>query len=155
MALSCSSDDDNNRKPSVEGTWKLTKFELSQGIDFNNDGTASQNIMAETDCFNNSTVVFEDNGAVTFSMQSFDADPAAVEGGFDYTVTCNAADPSTGTYTATSNVVTIDTGGDPIAFTRNGNKLTFAIPETLTVPIEQDGEIVEAEIGAYIEFTKQ
>lgn len=154
LALSCSSDDDGGNV-SVEGTWKLTKFELTEGIDFDNDGTASTNLRAETGCFNNSTIVFDDNDAVTFNMESIDVEPQEVEGGFDYTVTCEGASASSGTYTVSNNAVTINTGGDPVAFTRNGNKLTFAIPESITVPIEQDGEIVETEIGAYIEFTKQ
>lgn len=79
LALSCSSDDDGGNV-SVEGTWKLTKFELTDGIDFNNDGTASTNLRAETGCFTNSTIVFEDNDAVTFNMESIDVEPEEVEG---------------------------------------------------------------------------
>lgn len=154
LALSCSSDDDGGNV-SVEGTWKLTKFEITEGIDFNNDGTASTNLRLETGCFNNSSVIFSDDNEVTFSMESIDVEPQEVEGGFDYTVDCSAPNSSSGTYTVANNAVTINTGGDPVAFTRNGNKLTFAIPESITVPIEQDGEIVQTELGAYIEFTKQ
>ena len=156
LGLSCSSDDDGGSNVSVEGTWKLTKFETTEGIDFNNDGTASKNLIAETGCFGSSNIVFGDSDVVIFSMQSIDADTATNEdGGYDYTTTCDPASPTTGTYSVSDNSVTLNAGTSPIALTRSGNKLTYSIPESFNVPVEQNGEIVEVQMGAYIEFTKQ
>ena len=82
MLLSCSSDDNNdNNNVSVEGTWELTKFELTEEVDLDNDGTASADIMGQTECFNNSTLVFDADNTADFNIESLDVEIQPVEGG--------------------------------------------------------------------------
>jgi len=158
--LSCSSDDNNdNNNVSVEGTWELTKFELTEEVDLDNDGSASPDLMDQTDCFTNSTIVFEADNSVDFNIEGLDIEIQPVEGGaegeYEYVITCEGVDTNTYTYTTSDNVVTVDTGTLPIALTRDGNKLTFALPQFGSVPVEQNGEVVMVQTGAYLEFTKQ
>ena len=48
VATSCSSD--NNDNPTqVDGTWKLTAWNVGESYDLNNDGTASSNLLDEMD----------------------------------------------------------------------------------------------------------
>lgn len=42
----------------VSGTWKLTALQLTEAVDFNGDGTASTDLMAETNCYQNELIVF-------------------------------------------------------------------------------------------------
>ena len=160
MLLSCNSDDNNDStNVSVEGTWELTKFELTEEVDLDNDGTASANLMDQTECFNNSTLVFDADNTADFNIESLDVEIQPVEGGtegeYEYVVTCEGVETNTYTYTTSNNVVTVDTGTLPIALTRDGNKLTFAIPQFGSIPVEENGEITTLQTGAYLEFTKQ
>lgn len=160
MLLSCNSDDNNdNNNVSVEGTWKLTRFELTEEVDLDNDGTASADLMSQTECFNNSTLVFDADATADFNIEGFEVDIQPVEGGaegeYEYVVTCDGVETNTYTYTTSNNLVTVDTGTLPIALTRDGNKLTFALPQFGVIPVEENGEIVTLQTGAYLEFTKQ
>ncbi|NMH86676.1 hypothetical protein [Flavivirga algicola] len=89
--VSCS--DDDNDVVSVVGTWKLTAWEVADGLDINDDGTASSNILDEITCPNNETLIFEANGVVT-SNKTFnpDLDIALKQGTSDeytFNVTCD------------------------------------------------------------------
>jgi hypothetical protein len=155
LALSCSSDDDNDGNVSVEGTWKLTKFELTESADLNNDGNATNNLLSETNCFNNSNIVFSGDGTGTINIGSMNADIQLVNGSeteYEYTVECEEPTPSNFDYTVSDNIITID---DSAALTRSGNKLTFAIAQFTSVPVEENGEITYIPAGVYMELTKQ
>ena len=51
LFAACSSDDDNNSKPSIVGSWTLVELNATIPMDFNNDGTANRNIMNEISCY--------------------------------------------------------------------------------------------------------
>lgn len=154
LALSCSSDDDggNLSNVAVEGTWKITKYELSRSFDLNNDGVASDNLLTETSCFSNSSLLFKTGNAVTFNFPFVDFELVQPEGSesYEYITDCNTSDPEDYDYSVSDNVVTI---AGELPLIRTGKKLAFTYPTN--IPAEENGEITSENISAYIEFTKQ
>jgi len=131
---SCNNDDDNN-EVSLFGTWKLTKATLNAGIDLNNDGVASTNLIAESGCLNHSTIIFTDDVAsAILNMQSLDI---TEEDNGDYSVTCEDGVDESLPYTVSGDNVTLTSDGVNVIFVKNGNKLTIGMD------------------GALLEFTKQ
>lgn len=131
---SCNNDDDNN-EVSLFGTWKLTKATLNAGIDLNNDGTASTNLITESGCLNNSTVIFTDDVAsAILKMQSIDV---TEQDNGDYTVLCEDGVDEYLPFTVSGDNVTLTSEGVNVIFVKNGNKLTTGMD------------------GAVLEFTKQ
>ncbi len=66
LFTSCTNnDDDTNFATDVEGEWQLTSLESVNPYDFNNDGQPTNNVILETNCYLNETIVFNpDNTAV-------------------------------------------------------------------------------------------
>ena len=164
LTMSCGSDDDAQTNASVNGTWKLTAFELEEAVDFNDDGTASTDLIAETGCYNNSTIVFNDNnGIATFSIQELDIEINLVvgtENTYEYTINCDPAMAEVATYTVNGNNVTVtfdygDGETEDTVFVRSGNTLTVTIPEIVYVPEENSGDVSYTFLGATLQFTKQ
>jgi len=160
---SCADDDSNesvNGNVALEGTWELTTFNLQGGVDLNNDGTISENFMTETGCFDNSTVVFNNNGVATFYVQGLDIGvTGAGTTEAEYTVDCLAPTPVSATYTATETSVTFDFEGtdddeQPLSFARNGNTLVSTAPPT-ALPIDQNGIITDFVVEGTVILTKQ
>ena len=155
--VSCSDDDNENTNVELTGNWKLTAFTLDQGIDLNNDGTASTNLMTESNCYNNSTLVFGASNAATFNIQELDIDYDVVTGtqnSYEYSVDCLAGENETTTYTVSGNNVTFSAGGENLVFIQNGNKLTA----TFTgggVPVNDNGDTDFQLLTGKVEFTKQ
>ena len=71
LATACSSDsDDNDNNAELEGTWRLTAWNVGESYDLNNDGTSSSNLLDEIDCYNNETISFA-NGVATYMSTSY------------------------------------------------------------------------------------
>lgn len=68
IALFSCSDDDTNTT-SLDGTWKLTYVNLNRETsDLNGDGVVSENLLEETDCMNNTNIVFTNSDTAVFGL---------------------------------------------------------------------------------------
>lgn len=163
LIMSCGNDDDAASNSSVNGTWKLTAFETEEAVDLNDDGTSSTDLIAESGCYNNSNIVFNDNNTATFSMQELHIEIDLVvgtENTYEYTINCDPGIAEVATYTVSGNTVNVtfdygDGDTETIAFVRSGNTLTITIPEIVYVPEENGGEVSYTFLGATLQFTKQ
>jgi hypothetical protein len=156
----CSDDDGQQANVSVEGTWKLTGFTLDEPVDFNNNGTASANLITETGCYNNSGIVFAGNGQAVVSLEGLDVE-LIVEGGNEtINIDCLPPDVATGPYTVTENTVVLSgdagEGDQDVVLTRSGNTLSVYFPDVQDVPVEgTNGEVTYDFVGGTLTFTKQ
>jgi len=69
LTTSCSKDDTGNNT-SLNGTWRLTSYEIGFSADVNKDGAKNLNVLEEIDCDVNETLTFESNNQLT-SEDSF------------------------------------------------------------------------------------
>jgi hypothetical protein len=158
FAIACSDDDNDSAttvNASLDGTWKLTAFTLNEPVDLNGDNAATTNMIIESDCYDNSTIVFVSGTTATLNLQELDITLVATELGTDLAVDCIDSVPMVYTYTATDNSVTFD-GETVHTFTRSGNTLSVDLPTVAGVPVEgTDGEITYDFVGGTLVFTKQ
>lgn len=132
-AHSCSDDDDNN--VSLTGTWKLTSATLSEPVDFNNDGTASTDFMAETGCLDNSTITFTDDVASAIvNVQTLNI---RQQNDGTYIVECREAETGYAPFTEEEHVVTLTSDIFYAPFTKVSNRLTTSLNGTTTVFTKQ------------------
>jgi len=144
LLFSCKKDDDGDSGTSLEGTWKLTSFTTETGFDFNEDGTASNNVMSETNCYQNETVLFNGNGSGTATNRSYaDITLELVAGStteYEYSVTCvQETETNTFSWTQSGNTISITESGETISGTLSGSVLTIVIPSGFFVEIEEAG----------------
>ncbi|WP_298345283.1 hypothetical protein [uncultured Algibacter sp.] len=65
---SCSTDDtQDSNDSSIVGVWTLNAWNIEDGLDMNNDGIASTNLLDEIDCSRNETLFFDKNGVVSLN----------------------------------------------------------------------------------------
>jgi hypothetical protein len=123
MLASCSNDDENtisggNNSGNLAGTWKMTGFTVSTPVDLNGDGTAGNDVIAETGCYDNSVMIFSSNGSVSVKSQESGYNVETGE------MTCDRLPTQNGNYTVQADVINITVAGETFAFTRTGNTLT-------------------------------
>lgn len=137
----------------LTGTWLLTEWNVDDPEDINNDGTASNNILDEIDCYNNETIVFNADNTGTSMSTSYASFSFIIEAGttdsYEYTVECEEEiENSNFTWSQTGNVITTtdnDTG-EVFDWTLEGNQLSATVPDgyvafnsdDLTVTVSQD-----------------
>lgn len=165
LGISCSDDDSsetNGGSTSIEGTWKLTAFTLNEGADLNNDGTASTDMISESGCYSNSSLVFSTNNVATINIEELEIDLDLVVGtedSYEYSIDCVEATPEVAAYAVAGNTVniTVTDGEDSetIPLVKSNNTLTLTIPEFVDVPIEENGNVTYSFVGASLVFTKQ
>lgn len=66
---SCSSDDNGdsvNEETMIAGTYNLTEYNTGEPTDFNLDGTANENQMNESDCYDDARIILNADGTLTF-----------------------------------------------------------------------------------------
>ncbi|OAB80508.1 lipocalin family protein [Cochleicola gelatinilyticus] len=149
VITSCSSDDDNGGETaSLVGTWKMTSFGGESTIDIDMDGSASSNLLIETNCYQNETLTFADNGtgvstSTSYAEITLDISSDAPEGG-EYTIECiEEIEISPLTFTQSGNTVDIDSDGESIEAELSGNTMTIVIPSGYFVDVvEGDGSAV-------------
>jgi len=139
--VSCSSDDDNGRV-AVEGTWKMTSFKSQNAYDLNGNGTISNDIMGQTNCFQNETIIFNSNNTGAEVSRSYlDIDLELVAGStteYEYNVQCVSENTTTAfTWIKSGNAVTVTQAGSVFAGTQNGNEITFSLPNAFVIEIQQ------------------
>lgn len=156
LALGCSGEDDGTIVgASVEGTWDLTSFELNQAFDLNGDGTPSSNIFNETNCFQDTYIVFDDGNDATVYFDDIVVNMDVVEGVEVYSADCTASTSYTGTYTVIGNNVTVTGEGQTIYLSRDGDTMTLIVPEMIEIPTEDGGIETVITVGATLVFTRQ
>ncbi|WP_298508468.1 hypothetical protein [uncultured Kordia sp.] len=110
--FACSSDDDAPAVDPLLGTWRMTSYEVENEYDFNGDGTASREIISESNCYQNETILINEGGTATVFTNSF------------LTVVANLVPGTTDEFT-----YTLDCENDSDIFTllwsKNGSTLTF------------------------------
>ncbi|OIQ21799.1 MAG: hypothetical protein BM557_03125 [Flavobacterium sp. MedPE-SWcel] len=148
LSLSCSDEDNTvvntDEEITIDGTWNLTSFNLEQAIDLNNDGTESTDMIAETGCFNNSSLVFDTEDSVLMNFQEIDIDLDIVTGTedmYEFAIECLDAITETATYNVVGNQVFITIQDEDnsdleetIILTQSENTLTVTIPEYTEIP---------------------
>ncbi|WP_188619959.1 lipocalin family protein [Flavobacterium suaedae] len=163
LVFSCSDDDTNEVTTSVEGTWMLTSFELNQGLDINGDGEATTDMIAESECFGNSTITFNNDDTATVNFEEIDIEIEQIEGTNDYdiTVECLGSTAQETIYTVSGDNTSLtfqyeDGSTETLDFTISGNTLTVVVPELSDLPIsDNDDDIAYSFVGATLVFTKQ
>lgn len=165
MAISaCSSDDDSNDTNinQLEGNWKMTAFNTENAYDLNGDGTASRNIMDETNCYQNETMVFnsDNTGRINYNTYA-DIELELIAGttdSYEYNIEC-ISDPDVDAfaYSQSGNQVTISTNsGESITGTISGNTLSYTHPGGYYFDVEDaEGGTVMVQEDVTIIYTKQ
>ena len=141
------------------GTWLLTAWNGEEPIDLNNDGTESTNFLEEMDCYNNETIVFnDDNTGVAMSTSYADIEifiEVGTTNSYDFTVTCIEEVENTNvTWSQSGNTVTITDPSGSSDWTLDGNTLSITIPEGFTV-INTDDVTVSVIQDLTFVYTKQ
>ena len=136
----------------IVGTWLATSWISDEPVDINNDGEESTDLLAEFDCYNNETLVFNaDNTGVMMSTSYADVEFEIETGTTDsyiYTVDCiEEVDNTNFTWTQNDNDITIiDEFDMETVWTLNGNQLSTLVPQGFiafdsndaTVTVSQD-----------------
>lgn len=165
LGFSCSDDNSNELVTSVEGTWTLTSFELNQALDINGDGTASTDMIAESGCFGNSTITFNNDDTATVNFEEIDVTLDPIEGTneYDITVECLGSTAQETLYTVSGNTTSLtfeyeDGNTETLDFVMSGNTLTVTVPQLSDLPIGNDdggNDILYSFVGATLVFTQQ
>lgn len=149
MAVSCSDDDSSNNSSTsgVSGTWKLTSVTTYEAVDVNEDGTSSRNLIAETGCFEGSTIKFNsgNNADVTLNFYVGSTTCAEASTVAEYNVDGNEV---TLKYTYEGEV-------DTEVYTKSGNTLTFDSPDFYEAEVTVGGNTQYVTVGAVLVYTKQ
>ncbi len=108
LISSCSSDEGESDGSSIVGTWDAIEFNMGEAVDLNDDGTASDNLLDELDCFA-STATFTAEGGYSTATTGIYFE--ATEDSFF--ITCDGVETTSGTYTLDGNtLVTIGEEGE-------------------------------------------
>ena len=119
---SCSSDDDSNDNngPDIEGTYNLVSVDIAEEVDFNQDGTASSNLMMESFCYEGSFITLNEDKTFTFAINFVD---------FTAQTGCNTEEGE-GTWEASDSALTLTN-----TIMEVPNELIFAISDENTVTL--------------------
>jgi hypothetical protein len=157
--VSCSSDDDDGGV-ALQGTWKLTAFNTQNAYDLNGDGIISNDVMGQTNCLQNETLVFnETNTGAEMSTSRINIELEIVTGTtdeYEYSFEClNVAETTAFTWTQNGNTVVITQGIITFSGTQTGNEITFFIPNGYAIPVEDGDEIVFVNEDLTMVYQKQ
>ena len=160
MLFSCKKDDDGNTEISLDGTWRLTAFTTENAYDLNEDGTSSNDVIAETGCYQNETLVFNSDNTGTATTRSFaDISLELVTGStteYEYSVECiQETDDTAITWTQTGNTVVVSGLGVAYTGTVAGSTLTITIPSGFIVEVVEGSGTGFTTEDITFEYTKQ
>lgn len=164
LSLSACSNDEGLFDPNaggndvgLQGNWKLTSMLVETPVDINEDGTLGTDLMVESGCYQNETMVF--NANLTGQNLSTSHLLFSVTGSFpeDVTLTteCIQENETTNfTWLQNENTVTVTTADSGIMTgTLTGNVLTFVIPDG-QIYMDENLEVVLIEDLTFV-YTKQ
>ena len=128
-----------NIKPDkLYGKWKVSILEADNPVDLNNDGSASTNIIQETNCFNTMGVVFDEDR--NFTTTNAQMDFTAGTENMDFA--CMDARTDSGTW---------ELQRDQLTLNLNVNGMTFS--QTKTIKVQGNSfsfRITKAESNQYV-----
>lgn len=101
LFAACSSDDDNNSKVGIVGSWTLVELNATIPMDFNNDGTVDRNIMNEIPCYVGHAS-FSAKGNYLLTLSNVNAEI----GGGIWNIDCDVTSVNSGTYVLDGNQLT-------------------------------------------------
>jgi hypothetical protein len=161
LTTACSSDDDggSNGSTNVTGTWKLTSLLTETSLDINNDGDASNNLLIESDCYQNETISFGANGTGSINSNSYlEVEAELVVGTtdeFTYSINCFIDEEVFSMeYTTAGNTVTIiDEDMFAVIGTISGNTITFVIQDGYEIYGDDYSVVLEEDLT--FTYTKQ
>ncbi len=150
LCISCSSDDDSGNESESQnpvGSWILNSVTSATSFDLNGDGQGSNDLLIETGCLQNETLVFaDDNTAIAFSTSFLDIfveiDTSTNEA--TQVIDCIEEIFNTElTWTLDGNVVSINDGEETINAAINGDNLSFMLPGGLFLEVLEGDAVVE------------
>ncbi|GAA3585360.1 hypothetical protein [Snuella lapsa] len=159
---SCSSDNDDN---ALEGTWKLSAWQVNTPIDLNSDGVKSSNLLTEFGYLNDSALVIADNsnGSIFYSALNVSFN-AITEGDMLTFMSTSVTDsdnvPHPFSYTKSDNTIIIDAditfnkvGGSSVLIFKD-NALVMEVPNGFVVKDSETLETILSQDVTYV-FTKE
>jgi hypothetical protein len=158
--FSCASDDDAASIDPLVGTWRMTSFEVENPYDFNEDGTASRNLITETNCYQNETIQINADGTAIAISNSFlfvvaDLVPGTTDQ-YTYTLNCEMENDIVPlNWVANGTAVSFEEDdGFTISGTLDGtNQFSFTIPEGFEIYSGGFNAVTEEDVT--IVYTKQ
>src|SRR5690606_14981988 len=155
FAASCSDDESSSNVTNPEGMYVMTAFTVSEPQDLNNDGTASPDIMDETECFENSFVQINSDNTFTASGEGMEIN---LDENFEAAVACSDEGSYSGTWTMSGNNITMQytMDGEEVSetFKVTDSTIKFNMDNGTTVGMV-DGEPVILVTDIEIVYTKQ
>jgi len=159
---SCSVDDNSKTKVSgLEGTYRLTSYTVENPYDLNADGTATTNIIAETNCFNNNLFIFDvDNRGESQNATKLDIDLEPNSNNqYEYSLNCiDTPDNTAFFYNIEDKIVRVTSSGNTIdgTLSDDDSTITFNIANGLTLPVEDgNGGVTETMQDIVLVYTLQ
>lgn len=159
--IACASDDDAAPVDPLVGTWKMTRYQVENGYDFNQDGTANTDLLAEVDCYQNETIQINVDGTAVATSNSYLSVIAELVAGttnqFTYTLDCEMeTDIVSLNWTANEGTLSFqeDDGFTVTGTVDSSTQFTFMIPEGFEI-LSNDGMTIVSEEDIRIVYTKQ
>lgn len=157
--VSCSSDDDD-AGVAVEGTWKMTTFRSENAYDLNGNGTISNDIKEQTNCYQNETLVFNSNGTgANVSTSYLDISLELVAGTtneYEYNVECVNENSTTAfSWVQNGDNVVVTQSGVVLTGIQDGNEITFTVVNGFDIEVEQGGGTATVTEDLTIVYQKQ
>ncbi len=166
LFTSCSKDDDasgNDTEPvAIEGTWKLKSLNTTTPLDLNSDGVTEADLVKETGCYTNETVVFNVDKTGMIKSTSYADIVASIEIGttdsYTYSAECvNEVDNTSFTWAKNGNIITVVEEEGTYTLTLNSNnELILTIEDTFSVEDpDNNGDTVVSDEDITMIYTKQ
>ncbi|WP_421823703.1 lipocalin family protein [Flagellimonas oceanensis] len=140
LISSCSSDDgDGPVNVSIVGTWDIVELNFGESVDWDGDGTSSDNLLDEIECFAG-TVTFTAEGEYSSATTEINFEATETE----FTITCGGPVTASGTYSVDGNKLTATDAEDgktgESTFSISGDTVTFVGPVQIVDVEDVDGE---------------
>ena len=124
----------------IPGTWKLTAITLEDSFDFNGDGTATTDLMAETNCYQNELMAFNQDLSGVSTSNSY---AHIIVNGTLYITECiDEVEETPFAWAQNQNTISLTIDSQIVNATLAGDILTFTLPDGFTATDGQPGGLV-------------
>ncbi|WP_299228742.1 lipocalin family protein [uncultured Psychroserpens sp.] len=150
----------NQSDEDIVGTWLATSWISEEPVDINNDGVESTDLLAEFECYNNETIVFNANNTGVIMSTSYADVLFEIEVGssdtYIYSVDCILEDENTSfTWSQNGSQITIvDELDIESVWTLEGNQISTFIPQGFIAFNIDDASVTTSQDLTFI-YTKQ